>query len=179
MKAALIFAAVLLLLPGVAPAQARKCAVTPYTNPDGVFSEPYTGGCKAGRAHGAGQYGYVSPNVIPRGTMRVKGNFAGGVLQGKARIDFPNGAWFEGVFSGNLREGPGRLVNPNGTWATGVWRGGKNWDVTGVGLDKDVRYSYQFVAGKQAGLCRADNPYRVCLPNLQEALAMTSPPVLP
>ncbi|QHF05162.1 peptidase C13 [Pseudomonas asturiensis] len=51
---------------------------------------------------------------------RYRGDVVDGLLQGRGRIDYPNGSWYEGQFDHGMRQGAGELHASNGD----IYKGG-------------------------------------------------------
>lgn len=51
---------------------------------------------------------------------RYRGDLVDGLLQGRGRIDYPNGSWYEGQFDHGMRQGAGELHASNGD----IYKGG-------------------------------------------------------
>lgn len=73
----------------------------------------YTGKCKNGLAHGAGE---------AWGRFHYKGKFVNGYPEGEGRADFPDGTVYEGMWKKGLRHGKGTVtVRENGKEVKSSW----------------------------------------------------------
>ena len=119
--------------------------------------EKYVGGCKDGKADGAGQYAYTFTNASNETvTIKVSGFFKNGMLNGLGKTGTSTGSEFSGTFVDNKRDGPGKTIWPTVTLDQ-TWRDGRLWDGVTLSTDsKGVRLALQTTQGKQTGLCRSD-----------------------
>lgn len=104
---------------------------------------------------------------------RYRGDVVDGLLQGRGRIDYPNGSWYEGQFDHGMRQGAGELHASNGdiykgSFEQGLYSGqgrlttrsGATYvggfklglrDGEGTQKDKGMLYRGQFKAGVYEG----------------------------
>lgn len=98
-------------IPGLNLSAQDKCRVLP----EALLGE-YTGGCKKGLAHGAGE---------AKGIDTYKGEFKKGLPHGKGTYLWKNGNSYEGEFKNGMKDGKGRLIfkqeNQEDSILTGYW----------------------------------------------------------
>ena len=144
-----------------------KCAVF-YPDADAADFVTWSGDCVNQKASGQGTATFMSRN---RFVAQISGSFAGGAASGSVRMNWADGAHFEGEAKAGQFDGQGSFTRSNGEHYQGEWKNGRA-NGHGVLTRKDgSKFDGEFLNGEPKPAADAVVSNAPTAPTAQQATA--------